>query len=129
MRIISKFYKLINTIYKDDLAFFLLLFLMLSITDICSNALSGHYWGCLYTVIYAYVFSGIICMTFSLFDKHIYIRRFLNIVTVSFFFIYIVLNTYSLFLTLKPFNGGTFELLLSTNYNEINEFISTYLYI
>lgn len=129
MRIIIKFYNIITKIYQGDLFFFLLLFLLMSITDVYSNALNGHYWGCLYTVIYAYVFSGLICMFFSLFDKHTYTRKLLNIVTVLFFYIYIVFNTYSLFLTLKPFNGGTFELLLSTNYNEIIEFLSIYLSI
>ena len=127
MRIINKFYNIIKRIYEDDIVFFLILFFLMSITDVYNNAINDHYWGCLYTLVYAYVFSHIICLIFSLFDKNILIRKSLNVITTLFFFIYVILNTYSLSLTLKPFNGGTFELLLSTNYNEIKEFISAYL--
>lgn len=127
MKFINKLFCKINSIYKSDIIFFTLIFILLSATDVYYNIISHQYNSCIYTLIYAYAISGTTCLFFSYVGKYKKIRKTLDTITIIFFCIYSIVNALSIFLTLKPLNGGTVEIILSTNYNETIEFFQSYI--
>ena len=124
---ICKYYRKIRDVYSNDILFFILIFFLFSITDVYYNAKNNQYFKCFYTLIDAYVLSGFTCLILTYTNKSL--RKVLNFVIVLFLFLYIVVNYFSITLTLRPLNNGIITLLLSTNFNEIIEFIQSYVSI
>lgn len=126
MKALNLVFNKITSIYKSDLNFFILLFVLFSITDVYYNIINNQYAKCLYILINAYVFSGFTCLALAYINKYKYIRKTCNVIIILFTLVYTIINIYSIFLTLKPFNHGIIELFISTNYNEMIEFIESY---
>ena len=127
MKFINKLFCKISSIYKNDIIFFTIIFILLFITDAYFNIKSNQYNSCIYTLIYAYAISSTICLIYSYVDRYKYFRKAIDIITIFFFCIYNTINAFSIFLTLKPLNGGTIEIILSTNYNETIEFFHSFI--
>lgn len=123
------FFVKIKSVFREDIIFFILLFVLLSITDVYNNVEKTQYFKCLYNLINAFVFSGLACIILSYIDKYKKLRKYLNFIVLLFVIIYSVVNIYTIVLTLNPFNHGVIELFISTNYNEVLEFIKAYLSI
>ena len=126
---INKLYDKIKSIYRGDIVFFMLLFVLLFSTDVYYNMINTLYYKCLYNIINAFFFSSIVCVIFSYTNKYKNLRNLLNIIAILFGTLYSVINGYSISLTLKTLNFGIIELLISTNYNETIEFFKAYLSI
>lgn len=126
---INKLYDKIKSVYKDDIVFFMLLFVLLFSTDVYYNMINTLYFKCLYNIINAFFFSSFVCIVLSYTNKYKTLRSLLNIIAILFVTLYSVINGYSISLTLKTLNFGIIELLISTNYNETIEFLKAYLSI
>lgn len=126
---IDNYINKIKSIYREDIVFFILLFVLLFITDVYYNVINSQYFKCLYNIINAFFLSSFTCIILSYTNKYKNIRKLLNIITILFVTIYSVVNVYTIVLTLKTLNFGVVELFISTNFNESLEFIRAYLSI
>lgn len=124
-----KLYDKVKSIYRTDIVFFILLFVLYSITDVYYNVINAQYFKCLYNIVNAFFFSSFTCIALSYTNKYKNLRNLLNIIAILFVALYSVINGYSISLTLKTLNFGIIELLISTNYNETIEFFKAYLSI
>ena len=126
---INDFFVKIKSIYRDDIVFFIILFFLLSITDLYNNVVNTQYLKCFYNVVNAFVLSSFASIILSYIDKYKKLRKSLNLIIVILITLYSVVNIYSISLMLSPLNHGVIELLISTNYNETLEFIKAYITI
>lgn len=126
MRIINRIFNIIQSIYKKDILYFVLLFILLSITDAYYHFINSLYLNCLYNVICAYGVSTIICFILLCINNKT-IRKFLRFSILIFLLLYAIINYYSIALTLVPLDNGVISLILSTNLIETSEFIKSYI--
>lgn len=126
MRIINRIFNIIQSIYKKDILYFVLLFILLSITDAYYHFINSLYLNCLYNVICAYGVSTIICFILLCINNKI-ICKFLRFSILIFLLLYAIINFYSIAFTLVPLDNGVISLILSTNIIETSEFIKSYI--
>ena len=88
MKIINIVVSKINSIYKNDINFFIILFVLFSITDVYYNIINNQYAKCLYILINAYMFSGFTCLVLSYINEYKCIRKTCNVIIIFFTLIY-----------------------------------------
>ena len=126
MKFINKLFCKISSIYKNDIIFFTLIFILLFITDAYYNLKSSLYIKSLLNITNAYVLATFACLVLS-FISHIVTRKIVKFIITFFLVIYAIINYYSISLTLKQFDNGIVSLIFSTNINETKEFIKSYI--
>ena len=126
MRCIVKVLSSINSTYKNDIIYFILLFITFFISDVYHHFMNEFYLKCFYNIINAYVLSTFICLILSRVNI-ISLRNILKLIIILFAFLYVIINYYSISLTLEPLNNGIISIIFSTNINETIEFIRAYI--